>query len=184
MADALVALNTIEHLAGEVFVPAEGPAGNPLSFEATHRALATKDGRAVAAVAYTYHDVRRLLRAVGHPDADDPVWDGTVLDRPTFCGGLETVLAHSARLTLAEWEEFLTDNDMPYGVVTDIAELPHDPYVREMGLITEVEHPSEGRIRVVSNPLEYSATPVYIRRHAELPGQSTDEVFGQLPDRS
>jgi crotonobetainyl-CoA:carnitine CoA-transferase CaiB-like acyl-CoA transferase len=180
MADAMVALNTIEHLAGEVFVPAAGPVGNPLSFESTHRALATKDGKAIAAVAYTYKDVQRLLLAEAHPLADDPVWDEPILDRPTFYGGLEEVLANSNRLTLAEWERYLIDNDMPYGVVTDIADLPTDPYVTEMGLITEVDHPTEGRIRVVLNPLEFSATPVNIRRHAELPGQSTEAVFAEI----
>ncbi|MDF0530369.1 CoA transferase [Tsukamurella sp. 8F] len=180
MADALIAFNTVEHMAGEVFAPAAGDVGNPLSFAETHAAMATADGRAIAAVPYTNDDVRRLLVAVGADDlAADPRFLDPVIDREFFYAGVQAVHDRSDRLTLAEWEEYLTANDMPYGRVVDIAELPGDPYVREMQLITEVDHPTEGRIRVSRNPLGYSRTPVNIRRLPERAGESTESVLGE-----
>lgn len=69
---------------------------------------------------------------------------------------------------------------MPYGVVVDIADLPQDPYVQEMGLIAEMEHPTEGTIRVIANPLHFSQTPTGFYRHAERAGASTDEVLNSV----
>lgn len=178
MADAMIAVNLVEHLAGELFVPAAGDVGNPLSLSHTHAAMRTADGGAIAAVPYTNEGVRTLLIGAGLDDAAaDPAWDSPVLDREVFTAGVEKVLANSTNRTTAEWEEFLTAHDVPYARVVDIAELPDDPYVREVGLIKEREHPTEGTIRVVESPLHFSATPVGFRRHAERAGQSTTEVL-------
>ncbi|MBJ7287780.1 MAG: CoA transferase [Williamsia sp.] len=178
MADAMIAVNMVEHMAGDVFVPAAGEVGNPLSLTGAHAAMRTADGGAIAAVPYTNDAVRKLLIGAGlTEDAADPAWDSPTIDRPTFTAGIEKVLAHSTARTTAEWEQYLTDNDMPYGLVVDIADLPQDPYVREVGLITEMEHPTEGTIRVVANPLHLSQTPTGFYRHAERAGASTDEVL-------
>ncbi|GGF34901.1 CaiB/BaiF CoA transferase family protein [Williamsia phyllosphaerae] len=178
MADAMIAVNMVEHMAGDVFVPAAGDVGNPLSLTGAHAAMRTADGGAIAAVPYTNEAVRKLLIGAGlTEDAADPAWLSPTIDRPTFTAGIEKVLAHSTAKTTAEWEEYLTANDMPYGLVVDIADLPQDPYVREVGLITEMEHPTEGTIRVVANPLHLSQTPTGFYRHAERAGASTDEVL-------
>lgn len=181
MADTMIAMNAVEHMAGDVFVPAAGDVGNPLSLTDVHAAMRTKDGGAIAAVPYTYDAVRLLLKGAGqHERAADPVWDEKVMDRDVFYDGIRAVLDHSTSRTTAEWEEFLTEHDMPYGVVLDIADIADDPYVKEMGLISEVDHPTEGRIRVAANPVNFSRTPADIHRHAERAGQSTDEVLGSL----
>ncbi|MFD4366970.1 CaiB/BaiF CoA transferase family protein [Rhodococcus sp. NPDC058521] len=181
MADTMIAMNAVEHMAGDVFVPAAGDVGNPLSLTDVHAAMRTKDGGAIAAVPYTYDAVRLLLKGAGqHERAADPVWDEKVMVRDVFYDGIRAVLDHSTNRTTAEWEEFLTEHDMPYGVVLDIADISDDPYVKEMGLISEVDHPTEGRIRVAANPVNFSRTPADIHRHAERAGQSTDEVLGSL----
>ncbi|MBB4688133.1 CaiB/BaiF CoA transferase family protein [Amycolatopsis jiangsuensis] len=180
MADAMIAVNLVEHLAGDVFVPAAGDVGNPLSLSATHAAMRTADGGAISAVPYTNAAVRTLLTGAGlTDDAADPAWDSPVIDREIFTAGVEKVLANSENRTTAEWEDFLTQHDVPYAVVVDIADLPADPYVREVGLITEREHPTEGTIRVVENPLHFSRTPAGFRGHAERAGASTAEVLAQ-----
>ncbi|WP_344071296.1 CoA transferase, partial [Prauserella alba] len=178
MADAMIAVNLVEHLAGELFVPPAGDVGNPLSLSDTHAAMRTADGGAVAAVPYTNEGVRTLLKGAGLDDAAaDPAWDSPVIDREVFTAGVEKVLANSTNRTTAEWEEYLTAHDVPHARVVDIADLPEDPYVREVELIKEREHPTEGTIRVVESPLHFSATPVGFRRHAERAGQSTAEVL-------
>ncbi len=59
MADAMIAVNLVEHMAGDVFVPAAGDVGNPLSLTGAHAAMRTKDGGAIAAVPYTNEAVRK-----------------------------------------------------------------------------------------------------------------------------
>lgn len=178
MADAMIAINSVEHLGGETFVPAIGEVGNPLSLSHIHRAMRTKDGGAIAAVAYTNAAIRALLIGAGCVErAADPVWDSTAIDRAVFNAGWEEILANSTSKTTAEWQDYLSINDIPYGVVTDIADLPNDDYVREMGLISEIDHPTEGRIRMVRNPIEYSRTPTDIRRLPEQYGASTADVL-------
>jgi len=181
MADAMIAVNLVEHLAGEVLVPPAGDVGNPLSLSGTHAAMRTADGGAIAAVPYTNEAVRTLLVGAGlHEEAADPAWDSPVIDREVFTAGVEKVLANSTNRTTAEWEEYLTAHDVPYATVVDIADLPGDPYVQEVGLIKEREHPTEGTVRVVESPLHFSATPVGFRRHAERAGESTTEVLAAL----
>ncbi|RDI53067.1 CaiB/BaiF CoA transferase family protein [Nocardia mexicana] len=180
MADAMIAINLVEHLAGEVFSPPTGPVGNPMSLEAEHVALRTADGGAISAIPYTNADVRTLLIGAGCTElAADPCWDAEVTDREQRRVGVRAVIANSTTRTTAEWTDYLTANDMPFGVVVDIADLPDDPYVREVGLIEEVEHPTEGRMKVVTNPAHFSKTPTNIRRLAERAGDSNDEVLAR-----
>ena len=181
MADTMIAVNAVEHLGGEMFVPPAGDVGNPLSLSQIHRAMRTRDGGAIAAVAYTNAAIRLLLIGAGRNDrAADPVWDSVAIDRAVFNSGWEEVLEHSTTKTTAEWEEYLNAHDIPFGLVTDIANLPNDDYVREVDLIGEVDHPTEGRVRMVRNPLEYSRTPTDIRRLPEQYGASTAEVLGAV----
>ena len=181
MADTMIAVNAVEHLGGEMFVPPAGDVGNPLSLSQIHRAMRTRDGGAIAAVAYTNAAIRQLLIGAGrHERAADPVWDTVAIDRDVFNSGWEEVLEHSTTKTTAEWEEYLNAHDIPFGLVTDIADLPNDDYVREVHLIGEVDHPTEGRVRMVRNPLEYSRTPTDIRRLPEQYGASTAEVLGAV----
>ncbi|WP_141718001.1 CaiB/BaiF CoA transferase family protein [Nocardia altamirensis] len=179
MADTVIAVNLLEHLAGAMFVPPTGPLGNPLSLSREHVALRTADG-AIAVCAYTYDDIRNLLIGAGCLDfAADPRWDDSTIDRELFFEGMQAAIAHSTAKTTAEWESYLAELDMAFGRVVRIDDLPEDPYVREVGLIEEVEHPTEGRIRVVANPARFSRTPVNIRRLAEQAGASTDDVLQQ-----
>lgn len=88
MADAMIAVNLVEHLAGDVFVPAAGDVGNPLSLSDTHAAMRTADGGAIAAVPYTNEAVRTLLIGADLEDAAaDPAWDSPVIDREVFTAG-------------------------------------------------------------------------------------------------
>ncbi|MFE1513566.1 CaiB/BaiF CoA transferase family protein [Corynebacterium bovis] len=181
MADVMIHMNSVEHLSGQVFSPAQDTEiGNPLSLNRIHSAFETADGEAVAAVPYTYADIKLLLTATGDELADDPCWDGDRIDSAAFTRGMDRILATSTRLTLDEWETYLQDNDFPYAVVRDIDGLPDSPYVREMDLMPEVDHPTEGRMRTVANPIGMSRTPVNIRRLPEPAGASTDEVLAAL----
>ena len=185
MADAMIHMNSVEHLASQVFEPSDqaAPIGNPLSFNSLHAAFPTADGEAIAAVPYTNADIKLLLGATNDPLADDPQWDAPKIDSEIFTQGLARIHETSNTISLAEWEQYLQHHDFPYAVVRNVDELYNSPYVQELDLMPEVDHPTEGRMRTVANPLDFSRTPVNIRRLAETSGASTSEVLRWLSDR-
>ena len=52
--------------------------------------------------------------------------------------------------------------------------------VQHLGLLTEIEQPGHGRLRMLDFPFTASATPPRIARPAPLLGQHTREVLGEL----
>jgi crotonobetainyl-CoA:carnitine CoA-transferase CaiB-like acyl-CoA transferase len=52
-----------------------------------------------------------------------------------------------------------------------------DEHLAAIGYFTEAEHPSEGRMRSVAVPTEWSKSPPAITRHAPLLGENTAEVL-------
>ncbi|MCC2277693.1 CoA transferase [Streptomyces sp. ET3-23] len=181
MVDTLLAFNLVEHLQGRTFEPPMGPTGFPLSMNKGHRARPTKDGLAMV-IPYSPQNFRDLFAAAGRPDlAEDPRVNGEFIDSARdgedLAALLETV---TPRLTTAQWAEVCAKHSIPFGPVLRLDEAAEDPYVQGGHLLDVAEHPSEGAYRVVGIPLDFSATPASVRRHAPLPGQHTDEVLGEL----
>jgi crotonobetainyl-CoA:carnitine CoA-transferase CaiB-like acyl-CoA transferase len=54
-----------------------------------------------------------------------------------------------------------------------------DPHLNAIGYLRKVEHPSEGRIRMLEVPSEWSETRPEYRRHAPRLGEHTREVLGE-----
>lgn len=79
-----------------------------------------------------------------------------------------------------EWVALLLDAGVPAGPIRNYQEvLDDDPHVRARGMVQEVDHPVEGRVRVLGSPVRMSRTPARIRRHPPLLGEHTDEVLGE-----
>ena len=85
-----------------------------------------------------------------------------------------------ARRTNAEWVAILTEAQVPVGQVRDMAQVFADPQVRELGLLSEVEHPTIGTLRLPGIPWSLSLTPGAVRRPPPLLGEHTDEVLAEL----
>jgi crotonobetainyl-CoA:carnitine CoA-transferase CaiB-like acyl-CoA transferase len=60
--------------------------------------------------------------------------------------------------------------------LTDIME---DPHLAAIGYFKQVEHPSEGRIKSMAVPSEWSESKPEYRRHAPRLGEHTREVLGE-----
>jgi formyl-CoA transferase len=78
------------------------------------------------------------------------------------------------------WLEQLYEADIPAGPIRTRDEVFEEPQVLENEMLTEVQHPTMGRTRMVSVPLHFSATPAGIRRPAPRLSEHTQEVLGQL----
>ncbi|MER7011861.1 CoA transferase [Saccharopolyspora sp. NPDC000359] len=181
MADTLLAFNLVEHLQGRLYEPPMGPTGFSLSMNKGHRARPTKDGLAMI-IPYSPQNFRDLFCAAGRPDlAEDPRLAGEFVDSRRDGEALaELIESVTPNLTTAEWIEVCSKHSIPVGPVLKLDEAADDPYVRDGHLLDVAEHPSEGSYRVVGVPVDFSATPAGVRRHAPLPGQHTEEVLAEL----
>ncbi|MCK5552137.1 MAG: CoA transferase, partial [Deltaproteobacteria bacterium] len=64
--------------------------------------------------------------------------------------------------------------------VNDFQETFSDPQVRHRGMVLEVDHPTEGRIKQVGFPIKFSETPSRIRLPSPGYGEHTTEVIREL----
>ena len=78
-----------------------------------------------------------------------------------------------------EWLSFLEQEGIPAGPVRFVEELFDDPQVRANGLVSDLDHPDTGTIRMMGPLANFSETPLKPRPLAAL-GQHTDEILAEL----
>ena len=66
---------------------------------------------------------------------------------------------------------------MPHGPVNTLDDLFVDPQLKATGFWQEVEHPTEGRLRMPGIPPRFSKTPPEIRRLQPRLGEHSVEVL-------
>ena len=79
--------------------------------------------------------------------------------------------------TTAQWIEALEAADIPVQRMNSLADIVADPHLAATGYFRSVEHPSEGRIRAMAVPSEWSQSAPQYRRHAPRLGEHTKEVL-------
>ena len=80
----------------------------------------------------------------------------------------------------AEWLTLLEQADIPCGPMHTPDDLFNDPHLQAVGMFPEIDHPTEGRIRHIKVPVQFSKTPGGLQRHAERLGGSSAEVLREL----
>jgi crotonobetainyl-CoA:carnitine CoA-transferase CaiB-like acyl-CoA transferase len=66
---------------------------------------------------------------------------------------------------------------VPTIVVNTLAGLKDDPHLKAVGFWQEVDHPTEGRLRMTKFPVNFSETPADVRRLQPRLGEHTTEVL-------
>ena len=82
--------------------------------------------------------------------------------------------------TAAEWLAAFENVDTCVALVKDIAEMVEDPQIKHRGLIAEVEHPTEGRLKQIAPTVKLSATPGEIRLPPPRLGEHTRDILKSL----
>jgi len=80
----------------------------------------------------------------------------------------------------AEWLAALQAAQVPCGPINDLAQVFADPQVSHRGMVATLPHAAAGEVRVVANPVRFSATPARSDRAPPRLGEHTDEVLGGL----
>jgi crotonobetainyl-CoA:carnitine CoA-transferase CaiB-like acyl-CoA transferase len=82
--------------------------------------------------------------------------------------------------TTSEWIEALERADIPVQRMNTIEDILADPHLAATGYFSVREHPSEGRIRTLAVPSEWSESQPEYRRHAPRLGEHTREVLKEI----
>ena len=181
MFEGMLSVMLGEHLAGRQFEPAVGPAGYQRSLARDRRPYRTKDGW-LCAMVYNDKQWRAFFHAIGRPEkfAGDERFhsqNSRLTNIDHVYGFLADVLATR---TSDEWLHLFEQADIPAARMNAIDDMLQDEHVQATGFVREVEHPTEGTVRVTAIPTEWSESVPQHRSHAPLAGENTRDVLGEF----
>jgi len=82
--------------------------------------------------------------------------------------------------TRDEWFEQMKDKNIPIGKVLSLKEVFADPQVLHRGMVMELDHPTEGKVRQAGTGIKLSDTPGEFRDFASPTGADTEEALKGL----
>ena len=177
MFETAVEFLTPEHFSGAAFDPPLGRFGYPRVLSPERRPYRTRDGYACI-LPYSDRNWRAFFDFIGRPDLRD---SPRYRDNAARAGRIEElyrlIAGEAPKRDNAEWAAFCDGASIPFMPVMRFEELYDDPHARAVGLFETVEHPTEGRGRMVRRPVNFSGAPFRLRRHAPALGEHTREVL-------
>jgi crotonobetainyl-CoA:carnitine CoA-transferase CaiB-like acyl-CoA transferase len=180
MFETMVSFVMPEHVSGRTFDPPIGEAGYARIITAQRRPYPTLDGY-LCVMPYTTAQWLRFLRLIGRDDlADDP----EIADmggRSRRFDELYGVIAQAmpTRSTDA-WIADLVKHDILFGKVNSPEDLMSDEHLEAVNMFPVVDHPTEGRLRLLGFPVSFSATPQRLRHLPPTIGQHTRPLLQEL----
>jgi crotonobetainyl-CoA:carnitine CoA-transferase CaiB-like acyl-CoA transferase len=172
-----------DHMGGAAFVPAAGDMGYRRLLSRTRGPYATRNGF-LSIVVYTDKHWKAFTNIVGCPDLLDT--DERFRSQETRTRYAEDVgrflAGHLITRDNREWLEVLHGIDIPASPVNAIEDLIEDPHLKEVNFFEEMDHPTEGKVRVCRFPVQFSGSPASVRRLAPNIGEHNAELLGSPPE--
>jgi crotonobetainyl-CoA:carnitine CoA-transferase CaiB-like acyl-CoA transferase len=168
-----------DHLYGHTFVPPLGDWGYARMMNPDRRPYRTRDGY-IGVNVYADHHWRRFFVLSGHAEmADDPRF-ATIGGRTEHIAYLYAFLAQVFETkTTAEWVALLSEADIPVIEMNTPETLLDDPHMKAVGFFGEQEHPSEGAIRTLGIPQQWSESAPELRYPAPRLGEQTAQLLAE-----
>jgi crotonobetainyl-CoA:carnitine CoA-transferase CaiB-like acyl-CoA transferase len=177
MFEHLLQIVLSDHLGGYTYEPKEGEAGYIRILAPDRRPYQTSDGY-VCALIYNDKQWKSFAQIIGRPE---------IMSRPEFATqaarsrNYDEAYAMVAReikqRPTAFWIDALERGDIPVQRMNSLDDIVADPHLAAIGYLKTVEHPSEGRIKSLAVPSEWSESSPEYRRHAPRLGEHTREVL-------
>jgi crotonobetainyl-CoA:carnitine CoA-transferase CaiB-like acyl-CoA transferase len=143
------------------------------------RPYQTKDGY-VCALIYNDKQWKAYFEVLGKPEMfRNEKYSSQQARSRNYAEAYAFVAEQMKTRTSAEWIAALERADIPVQRMNSLADIVADPHLAATGFFGTVEHPSEGRLRSMAVPSEWSASPPRYRRHAPRLGEHTREVLGE-----
>jgi crotonobetainyl-CoA:carnitine CoA-transferase CaiB-like acyl-CoA transferase len=177
MFETMVYFVMAEHLWGNAFEPPIGKAGYTRLMSHHRKPYKTLDGY-IAILPYMDSHWETFCRLTERLDLlEDPRFT-TLADRVR---NIDDTYEETGRImatrTTAEWLEIFDRTSVPTIVVNSLEDLVNDPHLKAVGFWQEVDHPTEGRLRMTRLPMSFSATPTDVRRLPPRLGEHSVEIL-------
>jgi len=173
-----------DHLGGYTFEPQHGDPGYHRILAPDRRPYQTKDGY-LCTLIYNDKQWKAFFDVIGKPEMLQSKEYATQEARSrNYRQAYAFVAGELKKRTTDEWLEVLGRADIPVQRMNSLDDIVADPHLAAIGYLRTVEHPSEGRIKVLAVPSEWSDSAPEYRRHAPRLGEHTREVLAQagLPE--
>lgn len=82
--------------------------------------------------------------------------------------------------TTKQWLDLLDGSGMPYAAINDVKDTLEHEHVLARGMVSEIDHPTCGPIKLVSPPVKYSESRTGIRSPPPTLGQHTESVLTEV----
>jgi crotonobetainyl-CoA:carnitine CoA-transferase CaiB-like acyl-CoA transferase len=177
MFETMTSFVMAEHLWGMAFDPPRGPPGYVRLMSQHRKPYPTKDGY-IAMLPYLDAHWEKFCKLTGYPELiADPRFK-TLADRVRNIDATYSKTGEiMASRTTAEWLKIFDKSGVPVIVVNTLEDLITDPHLTATGFWQFQDHPTEGRLRMASFPVNFGATPASITRPAPRLGEHTVEVL-------
>ena len=169
-----------EHMQGRRYEPPIGPAGYQRMLTPHRRPYPTADGH-ICVLPYNDRHWAKFFEVVGREELTSDERFSSQAARSANIDALYGIVAEvmPAR-TSKEWLDLLEASDIPVMPMNTPEDLFEDPHLKAVGMFPVVDHPTEGKLRHIKVPINFSKTPGGYYRHPEQLGQSTAEVLADL----
>lgn len=181
MYEVMVSAVMNQHLSGAAFEPPEGPVGYKRVMDPARRPCKTADGYLVHGV-YKVENWRKLFEKLGR---EDLLASGMVTDRHTVTANISMLYGIMMdeimpTRTSAQWRVLFDELDIPYGEVRSLDALLEDEHLQAVDMFQQYEHPSEGSVRQVRQPVTVSGQPRQADRPPPRVGEDSQAVLSRL----
>ena len=166
-----------DHLGGYTFDPQKGEPGYLRILTPDRRPYQTQDGY-VCALIYNDKQWKGFFDVIGRPEMlADPLFANHEVRSQNYDSAYAFLAEELKKRTTAEWVEAFEGADIPVQRMNSLEDIVADPHLAAIGYLKTVEHPTEGRIRSLAVPSEWSESVPEYRRHAPRLGEHTREVL-------
>ena len=166
-----------EHMGGYTYLPQSGQPGYARMLAKERRPYETSDGY-VCVLVYNDKQWRAFFELIGRPELlSDPRFATQEARSRDFEGAYAMIAAEMKKRSTAEWIAAMEAADIPVQRMNSLNDIVGDPHLAATGYFRTVEHPTEGSIRSMAVPSEWSESAPEYRRHAPRLGEHTREVL-------
>src|SRR5712692_9615291 len=166
-----------DHLGGYTFEPQHGEPGYHRILAPDRRPYQTKDGY-VCALIYNDKQWKGFLEIIGKPQMfSQPEFATQEARSRNYDRAYAMVAEELKKRSSAQWVEAFERADIPVQRMNSLDDIVADPHLAAIGYLSAVEHPTEGRIKSLAVPSEWSESAPEYRRHAPRLGEHTREVL-------
>lgn len=155
--------------------------GNRSENNAPRNTYQTKDEKWVAISTSADAIAERVMKLVGHPEVIDEPWFRSGRGRAEHVDLLDKYVADwISDRTRDEVLDAFESADTAIAPVYDAADLIDDPHVQATEIVTSVEDPDLGPVRMQNLLFRMSKTPGRIRHTGRELGADTDQVLAEV----